>query len=201
MPGAALDRATLDIPAGAYVGVLGDNGSGKSTLARVLAGEQPSSGGVERPGSAAPGRPGGVATIFQRPESQVLGVRVGEDVAWGLPSGATPDVAALLATVGLGGFGPRETSTLSGGELQRLAIAAALAREPKLIVSDESTAMVDPDGRAEIVRLFRRIADRGVTVVHITHRPEEVADADLVYVLGAGRVIARGEPSAVLAQA
>jgi len=199
-PVPALDHVTLEIPAGAYVGVLGDNGSGKSTLARILAGENPGSGSVQRPGAAGAGRAGGVAIVFQRPESQVLGVRVAEDVTWGMPRHSHPDVRALLERVGLGGFAPRETSTLSGGELQRLAIAAALAREPKLIVSDESTAMVDPDGRAEIVRLFRRIADEGVTVVHITHRPEEVADADVVYVLARGRVAAHGTPEAVMAE-
>jgi energy-coupling factor transporter ATP-binding protein EcfA2 len=203
-PGAsapALDHVSLEIPAGAYVGVLGDNGSGKSTLARILVGSDPTSGSVRRPGSAAPGVPGGVATIFQRPESQVLGVRVREDVTWGLSPGAHPDVDELLRLVGMQDFGPRETSTLSGGELQRLAIAAAMARKPKLIVSDESTAMVDPTGRAEIVRLFRRLADEGVTVVHITHRPEEVSDADLVFVLGEGRIVSRGKPHAVGAEA
>jgi energy-coupling factor transport system ATP-binding protein len=98
------------------------------------------------------------------------------------------DVDALLALVGLGGFGSRETSTLSGGELQRLAIAAALAREPKLIVSDESTAMVDPDGRKQIVDLFVSLAAQGITVVHITHRIEEVQDATTVIALARGRV-------------
>jgi energy-coupling factor transporter ATP-binding protein EcfA2 len=199
-PHPALDHVTLEIPSASYVGVLGDNGSGKSTLARILAGEHPSSGMVERPGAAGPGRAGGVAMIFQRPESQVLGVRVAEDVTWGMPRHAHPDVSALLARVGLEGFDARETSTLSGGELQRLAIAAALAREPRLIVSDESTAMVDPEGRTEIVRLFRRISSEGVTVVHITHRPEEVSEADVVYVLGGGRIVAHGTPEAVVAQ-
>ena len=131
----------------------------------------------------------------------MLGVRVADDLRWGLPVDHPLDVEALLAAVGLGGFADRETATLSGGELQRLAIAAALARNPALLVSDESTTMVDPAGREEIVALFRRIADDGVTVVHITHRPEEVAAADLVYVLGSGRVVAHGEPSVVLADA
>jgi len=183
----ALDSVDLTIAPGAYVGILGDNGSGKSTLARVLAGMPPSSGAVVRPGSAGAGRRGGTAIVFQRPESQVLGVRVREDVVWGMDDDTT-DVDALLDAVGLAGFGERETSTLSGGELQRLAIAAALAREPKLIVSDESTAMVDPEGRLQIVELFHSLAQRGITVVHITHRTEEVADATTVMVLSRGRV-------------
>jgi energy-coupling factor transporter ATP-binding protein EcfA2 len=183
----ALAGIDLTIAPGTYVGVLGDNGSGKSTLARVLSGSEPSGGAVIRPGSAGLGETGGTAVVFQRPESQVLGVRVREDVTWGLDD-ETVDVDELLDLVGLGGFDPRETSTLSGGELQRLAIAAALAREPKLIVSDESTAMVDPVGRKQIVDLFRSLAARGITVVHITHRIEEVRDASTVLVLSRGRV-------------
>jgi energy-coupling factor transport system ATP-binding protein len=136
--------------------------------------------------------------IFQRPESQVLGVRVREDVVWGLAGGHAVDVAGLLALVGLSGFEERETSTLSGGELQRLAIAAALARDPALLVSDESTSMVDPRGRVEIVRLFCDLAERGLTVVHITHRPEEMSDATAVCVLDHGRVVAFGSPREVL---
>jgi energy-coupling factor transport system ATP-binding protein len=103
-----------------------------------------------------------------------------------------------LSLVGLSGFEERETSKLSGGELQRLAIAAALAREPALLISDESTSMVDPDGRSEIVALFRSLADRGLTVVHITHRLYEIEAADRVYVLANGRVIEAGEPEVVL---
>ena len=193
----ALDHISLDIGAGVYVGVLGDNGSGKSTLARVLAGAEPTSGTVRRPGAAGLGHRGGTAIVFQRPESQVLGVRVREDVVWGLDD-EDADVDTLLDLVGLGGFAARETSTLSGGELQRLAIAAALAREPKLIVSDESTAMVDPDGRRHIVALFASLAARGITVVHISHRVEEVAGASSVFVLRSGRVDASGHPEVVL---
>ncbi len=182
----ALDDVTLRIEPGTYVGVLGDNGSGKSTLARVISGRDPSSGSVVRPGSAGLGARGGTAIVFQRPESQVLGVRVRDDVVWGLDRDI--DVDPLLALVGLEGFAARETSTLSGGELQRLAIAAALAREPKLVVSDESTAMVDPDGRKQIVDVFVSLAARGITVVHITHRIEEVRDANTVIALARGRV-------------
>jgi energy-coupling factor transporter ATP-binding protein EcfA2 len=196
-PSPALDAVSLRIDPGTYVGIVGDNGSGKSTLARVLAGRAPTSGDVRRPGSAALGARGGTAIVFQRPESQVLGVRVREDVVWGLDDDAV-DVDRLLTLVGLGGFGARETSTLSGGELQRLAIAAALAREPKLIVSDESTAMVDPAGRTQIVDLFISLAARGITVVHITHRYEEVGDASYVFVLERGRIAAAGRPEAVL---
>jgi energy-coupling factor transport system ATP-binding protein len=198
-PVAALNGVTLTIPAGSYIGIVGNNGSGKSTLARILTGVPPTGGRVTRPGSPALGHEGGTAAIFQQPDSQVLGVRVREDVVWGLAAADPVDVGPLLALVGLSGFEERETSTLSGGELQRLAIAAALARRPKLIVSDESTAMVDPVGRDEIVRLFGVLVRQGITVVHITHRAEEVRDADLVCVLHHGRITATRGPDVVLA--
>jgi energy-coupling factor transport system ATP-binding protein len=196
-PGAAVDaihRVSLTIEPATYTVVLGPNGSGKSTLGRVIAGMTPTAGAVHRPGSVAPGQAGGTASVFQRPESQVLGVRVADDLRWGLPAGRALDVDDLLATVGLAGFAERETATLSGGELQRLAIAAALARHPALLVSDESTTMLDPAGREAVAALLRRLpVEQGVAVVHITHHLEETRGADQVAVLEAGRLTAVGE--------
>ncbi|HVJ96080.1 MAG TPA: ATP-binding cassette domain-containing protein, partial [Acidimicrobiia bacterium] len=169
------------------------NGSGKSTLARVIAGRlRAADGTIERPGGAGLGKAGGTAIVAQRPEAQVLGVRVRDDVIWGVDDAAAVDTAALLTRVGLADFAERETSTLSGGELQRLAVAAALARRPALLVSDESTAMVDGDGRAALVALLRELADDGIAVLHVTHLPPEAAAADRVVTLGAGRVVANG---------
>lgn len=178
-----LDRPEL-------VAVVGDNGSGKSTVVRLLAGRAPTGGAVHRRGLPGLGRPGGTALVSQRPESQVLGVLVRDDVVWGLPAGVEVDVEGLLGVVGLAGAGARTTTTLSGGELQRLAIAAALARTPRLLLSDESTAMVDPAGRAELVALLADLPRRGVTVVHVTHRAEDAAVADRVITVAAGRVVA-----------
>ena len=132
---------------GEHLAVTGANGSGKTTLMLVLAGREPTSGTVERPGAVGLGRLGGTAVIMQHPESQVLGTRVADDVVWGLPPGKTTDVHQLLAEVGLDGLAERDTGGLSGGELQRLAVAAALAREPSLLIADEVTSMVDQDGR------------------------------------------------------
>ena len=191
-PGARSDALTgvdlvLDRPQ--MVAVLGDNGSGKSTLVRLLAGRAPTAGTVQRGGPAGLGRAGGTALVAQRPESQVLGARVRDDVVWGLPAEAAVDVEGLLADVGLAGLGDRATTGLSGGQLQRLAIAAALARSPRLLLSDESTAMVDPAGREQLVALLAALPRRtGTTVVHVTHRPADAAAADRVVGVRAGRV-------------
>jgi len=187
----ALAGVTIDINEAELVGVVGANGSGKSTLARVLAGRRrPTAGTVERPGPAGLGRRGGTAIVFQRPEAQVLGVRVRDDVVWGMSAPERVDVDVLLDRVGMRALADRETSTLSGGELQRLAIAAALAREPRLFISDESTAMVDSAGRALLVDILRDLArDDGMGVVHVTHRAAEAAVADRLITLAEGRVV------------
>lgn len=187
--GAALTGVDLTLHGGDFLAVVGDNGSGKSTLVQLLAGRAPTTGTLTRPGGAGLGRRGGTALVLQRPESQVLGVRVADDVVWGLPADAAVDVEGLLVAVGLAGMGQRETSTLSGGELQRLAVAAALARQPALLLSDESTAMVDAEGRRRLVQLFAELAGRGnMAVVHVTHRQSETSDVGKILHLRGGRV-------------
>jgi energy-coupling factor transport system ATP-binding protein len=185
----ALQDVSLTVRPGEFDAVVGPNGSGKSTLTRILGGRSPTAGQVRRPGGVGPGHPGGTSMIFQRPESQVLGVRVRDDVVWGLPPDQEIDVGSVLARVGLAGFADRETATLSGGELQRLAVAAALAREPCLLISDESTSMVDAIGRRLLTDLFAGLAaEDGLAVVHVTHRPAEAERADHAFMLQAGRL-------------
>jgi len=192
----ALVDVSLEIRAGEFVAIVGPNGSGKSTLARILAGRQPTVGEVRRPGATALGTIGGTAIVFQRPELQVLGVRVRDDVVWGLAEPSAVPVDALLERVGLASFADRETSTLSGGELQRLAVAAALARRPQLLISDESTAMVDRAGRAHLVKLLRSlVTEEGMAVVHITHRRSETVTADRVIAFEGGRVVPTPAPT------
>jgi energy-coupling factor transport system ATP-binding protein len=180
----AVDGVSMDVERGEFVAVQGPNGSGKSTLARILAGTPPTTGTVQRPGGVGLGQPDGTAVVFQRPETQVLGTRVRDDVVWGLPPERRPDVDWELDRVGLDGFADRDTSTLSGGELQRLAVAAALAHQPALLISDETTAMIDAGGRDQLLDLLHRLRDEGLSVVHVTHREEETAAAQRVVHLG-----------------
>lgn len=185
-----LSGIELALTQGEFVAVVGANGSGKSTLSKVLAGTPPTIGIVDRPGDSGLGKRGGTAMVLQRPEAQMLGSRVADDLVWGLPADHPVDIEALLAEVGLAGLGERETSDLSGGQQQRLAVAAALARDPKLLIADEITSMVDPAGRTELIEILRELpARRGITVVLITHRDAEARAADRVIHLEAGRIV------------
>ncbi|MGA9871551.1 MAG: ATP-binding cassette domain-containing protein [Rhodococcus sp. (in: high G+C Gram-positive bacteria)] len=185
--GHALDGINMTVELGEFLAIVGHNGSGKSTLARILAGRTPTSGTVDRPGSAGLGLAGGTAVVLQRPETQVLGSRVADDVVWGLAPDVDLDVDALLTEVGLSGMGIRETSSLSGGELQRLAVASALARRPALLIADEATAMVDAAGRASLVALLAELPKRHrMSVVLVTHQESETTAADRVVHLDAG---------------
>ncbi len=175
----ALPAVNLDVQVGEHLAITGANGSGKTTLMLILAGREPTSGTVERPGAVGLGRIGGTAVIMQHPESQVLGTRVADDVVWGLPPGTTTDVNRLLDEVGLGGLGERETGSLSGGELQRLAMAAALAREPAMLIADEVTSMVDQQGRDALLGVMSGLPKRHRTaLIHITHYSDEAQSAD-----------------------
>ncbi|WP_408637404.1 ATP-binding cassette domain-containing protein [Nocardia aurea] len=190
----AISEIDLTVRVGEFVAIVGHNGSGKSTLTRLLAGMPPSSGEVSRPGSAGLGHRGGTALVLQRPESQTLGVLVADDVVWGLPaeSAGEVDVEGLLSEVGLAGMGDRETATLSGGQQQRLAVAAALARRPALLIADEATSMIDPDGRRDLVTLLADLPRRHpMAVVLVTHHEADAAAAHRVVHLAAGRAVER----------
>jgi energy-coupling factor transporter ATP-binding protein EcfA2 len=174
-----LRAVSLDVWPAEHVAVTGANGSGKTTLMLILAGREPTSGTVERLGAVGLGQLGGTAVIMQHPESQVLGTRVADDVVWGLPSDKTTDVNRLLSEVGLAGLAERDTGSLSGGELQRLAVAAALAREPALLIADEVTSMVDQQGRDVLLAVLSGLRDRHQSaLVHITHYHNEADYAD-----------------------
>lgn len=201
----ALGPVSLTVEPGEHLAITGSNGSGKTTLMLMLAGREPTSGTIERAGAVGLGRVSGTAVIMQHPESQVLGTRVADDVVWGLPPGADADVAALLTEVGLDGMAERDTNGLSGGELQRLAVAAALARKPSLLIADEVTSMVDQRGRESLMAVLSGLTrNRGMSLAHITHYRSEADAADRVLRLSgdasgaadnAGMVLAATTPS------
>lgn len=175
----ALGPVSMSVEPGEHLAVTGANGSGKTTLMLMLAGREPTSGTIERPGAVGLGRLGGTAVIMQHPESQVLGTRVADDVVWGLPPGKSTDVHRLLTEVGLDGLAERDTGGLSGGELQRLAVAAALAREPSLLIADEVTSMVDQQGRDALMSVLSGLTrHHQMSLVHITHYNDEADAAD-----------------------
>jgi len=177
----ALGPVSLTIGEAEHVAVTGPNGSGKTTLMLVLSGREPTAGRVDRPGAVGLGKIGGTAVVMQHPESQVLGSRVADDVVFGLPPGTETDVGRLLAEVGLDGLAERDTGNLSGGELQRLAVAAALARQPSLLIADEVTSMVDQQGREGLIEVLSGLTkNHRMSLVHITHYNDEAATADRV---------------------
>ncbi|TDZ86055.1 Energy-coupling factor transporter ATP-binding protein EcfA2 [Mycobacteroides salmoniphilum] len=191
----ALAPLSMSVDVGEHIAVTGANGSGKSTLMRILAGITPTTGTIERPAGVGLGQVGGTALVLQHPESQVLGLRVGDDIVWGLPHDREIDIESLLGEVGLGGMGDRDTAGLSGGELQRLAVASALAREPALLIADEVTTMVDHDGRQTLINVLDGLTSHhDLGLVHITHYPQEANAADRVVALGRSGTAAAREP-------
>jgi len=197
----ALERISFTVEEGEYVALVGPNGSGKSTLAFHLNGLlQPTAGRVLIDGndtkcpSDLPAIRRTVAMVFQKPEEQIVALTVEEDTAFGPENLALGReeirrrVSRSLSTVGLAGYELRSPHKLSAGQKQRLAIAGALALEPRAIVFDEATSMLDPRGRRETLALMRELNRRGTTIVHITHRMEEVVEAERVVVLDSGRI-------------
>ena len=196
-PGAdhpALRGVTLSIEQPEYAVVVGHNGSGKSTLALLLAGATPGEG--TRCGGGMLGAVGGTALVGQRSELLVLGQNVAEDITWGMSTADAQalDMDALLERVGLAGLADADPRSLSGGQLQRLALAGALARSPRLLISDESTAMIDRAGRAAMLELLAALPASGIAVIHITHDPAEAARADRVITIDGGRIVSDERP-------
>ena len=206
----AVDGVCLDVQAGEFLAVLGRNGSGKSTLARLLnALLIPTSGTVEVDGLVATeDNPYPVrevcGMVFQNPDNQIVATVVEEDCAFGLENRGVPSeeirrrVDEALSEVGMRERALSSPSMLSGGQKQRVAIAGVLAMRPKIIVFDESTAMLDPIGRRDVFKLARRInREEGITVIWITHFMEEAVQADRVVVMEDGKVELIGEPRQV----
>jgi energy-coupling factor transport system ATP-binding protein len=208
----ALAAVSLTVRPGETVALLGPNGSGKSTLARLAnALMLPDTGQVlvdgmdTRDPSFVWTIRSRVGYVQQNPDNQIVGGVVEEDVAFGPENlGVDPPeirrrVDAALAAVGLTGLERREPHLLSEGQKQRLAIAGALALEPAYLVLDEPTAMLDAEGRADVLRVLDALRERGVGMLHITHSLADVANADRLVVLNDGRVVFEGAPQDLLA--
>ena len=206
-----LDGVSLDIEEGSFVAVLGHNGSGKSTLAKHLnAILLPSGGKVYVDGIDTADEDKlldirrTVGMVFQNPDNQIVANVVEEDVAFAPENLGVPPaeirrrVDDALKAVGMYEYREHAPHLLSGGQKQRVAIAGVIAMAPRCIVLDEPTAMLDPIGRAEVMKTIRELnRSSGVTVVLITHHMDEAAQADRLVVMAKGRVVADGPPREV----
>ncbi len=205
---------SLEIEEGSFTAVLGHNGSGKSTLAKLLnATLTPTKGVVTVDGisTAEVERVFDVrqrvGMVFQNPDNQLVATIVEDDIAFAPENlGLPPDeirrrVDAVLKAVGMTEYRRRAPHMLSGGQKQRVAIAGVLAMEPKYIVLDEPTAMLDPVGRHEVMSILHRLnKEKGITVILITHNIEEAQTAGRIVVLNKGKVYLDGSPRVVLAE-
>ena len=210
----ALQGIGLEIKRGEFVALLGHNGSGKSTFARHLnAILLPSGGSVLVDGIDTADEEtllqlrSTVGLVFQNPDNQMVASIVEEDVAFGPENLGIKNpelrqrVDDALRAVGMYDFRRHAPHKLSGGQKQRVAIAGILAMQPKCLVLDEPTAMLDPGGRTEVMSAVRELCDKqGVTIVLITHYMEEAAMADRVVVMHKGKILTQGEPAQVFAQ-
>lgn len=210
----ALDGIDLNIEDGEFFCILGGNGSGKSTFAKHLnALLQPDAGTVRINGMDASDPElvydirSTAGMVFQNPDDQIVATLVEDDVAFG-PENLGVESAQIaqrvreaLKGVGLVGFERRETHALSGGQKQRVALAGVLAMEPRVLILDEASSMLDPRGRKGLMKVCRALHDRGMTIVMITHVMEEAAEADRVAVFRAGRVAMLGAPEEILTRA
>ena len=212
-----LKGISLDIAKGEYVAVLGHNGSGKSTFAKLLGGIlEPESGELTVAGTdlASPDISDDeiyalrrrVGMVFQNPDNQLVATIVEDDVAFGPENLGVPSaeirrrVDDALATVGMSEYAKHEPHRLSGGQKQRVAIAGLIAMMPDCMIFDESTAMLDPAGRREVIETFEKLnREQGITVLTITHYMNEAARADRVIVIDDGRVLADGTPREIFA--
>lgn len=210
----AVDEVDLDVKEGQFIAILGHNGSGKSTLAKHINAILVPTGGtmwVDGKDTKKPEELWNVrqsaGMVFQNPDNQIIGTVVEEDVGFGPENLGVPTdeiwgrVEDSLKSVGMIEYRHHSPNKLSGGQKQRVAIAGVVAMEPKCIVLDEPTAMLDPVGRKEVLKTVKKLRKKkNVTVILITHYMEEVIDADKIYVMDHGHVVMEGTPREIFAQ-
>lgn len=205
-----LKDISLSIPKGSYTAIVGHNGSGKSTLAKLIIGLlEPRSGSIKVLGqtlsdSNLKAVRDHVGIVFQNPDNQFIGSTVADDIAFGLENHCVPteDMQGLIeesaAKVGMSDYLDAEPTNLSGGQKQRVAIAGILAMSPDIIIFDESTSMLDPQGKASVNAQIRKLNEaKNITILSITHDMEEASQASNVIVLDQGKIVATGNPTDV----
>ena len=210
----AVDHVSLDVKEGTFIAILGHNGSGKSTLAKHINAILSSKEGtvwVDGLDTAQEENLWEVrqraGMVFQNPDNQIIGQVVEEDVGFGPENMGVPTkeiwerVEESLKAVGMYEYRKHSPNKLSGGQKQRVSIAGVLAMHPKVIVLDEPTAMLDPNGRREVIRAARGLNQvEGVTVILITHYMEEIVHADQVFVMDHGKIAMQGTPREIFSQ-
>ena len=210
----AIDGVDLDVLPGQFVAILGHNGSGKSTLAKQINAILVPSGGtmwVDGRDTKDPNELWNIrqsaGMVFQNPDNQIIGTVVEEEVGFGPENLGVPTdeiwkrVENSLRAVGMLERRKDSPNKLSGGQKQRVAIAGVIAMEPKCIVLDEPTAMLDPNGRKEVIEAVEQLRkEKNVTVILITHYMEEVIDADQVFVMDEGHVVMHGTPKEIFSR-
>ena len=210
----AIDEVDIEAKEGQFIAILGHNGSGKSTLAKHLnAILMPTEGSVWVNGknTSNPDELWNIrqsaGMVFQNPDNQIIGTVVEEDVGFGPENLGVPTdeiwqrVEESLKAVGMIEYRHHSPNKLSGGQKQRVAIAGVVAMEPKCIVMDEPTAMLDPVGRREVLKTVHKLRkQKKVTVILITHYMEEVVDADKIFVMDHGKVVMEGSPKEIFSR-
>lgn len=207
----AISGVSLEVEKGEFIAILGHNGSGKSSLAKHINGLlKPAQGAVYVKGMDTKNEEDilkirqNAGIVLQNPDNQIIGNIVEEDIAFGPENIGVPTkeiwnrVANSLEAVGMTAYRLASPMRLSGGQKQRVAIAGILAMEPECIILDEPTAMLDPQGRKDVIKTIHRLnKEKGITIILITHKMEEVTDADRLFVMDHGKLVKSGTPRAV----
>ena len=209
----ALNKVSLNINQGEWIAIIGHNGSGKSTLAKTINGLLlPESGSIKVNGQEINEKNiwevrRNVGMVFQNPDNQFVGSTVEDDVALGLENQGVPREEMLvrvresLEQVRMAEFMRKEPSRLSGGQKQRVAIAGIVALRPNVIILDEATSMLDPEGRLEVIATVKKIKEENnLTVLSITHDIDEAANANRIFVMKKGELIQEGTPEEIFSQ-
>lgn len=210
----AIDQVDIDVKEGQFIAILGHNGSGKSTFAKHINAILVPTEGTMWVNGRNTGDPDelwnvrqSAGMVFQNPDNQIIGTVVEEDVGFGPENMGVPTkeiwerVEESLKAVGMYEYRKHSPNKLSGGQKQRVSIAGVIAMHPKCIILDEPTAMLDPNGRKEVIRAVRALNDvEGITVVLITHYMEEIIHADMVFVMDQGHIAMEGTPREIFSR-